>query len=326
MLFRSRDIEEEQRRESDAHTQIIPARNYLQMHYQVVSRPLDKEDNYVKRCVALPGDKLEIIDQKLYINGQASFVSENMQYNYRVKTKGGFNRRLAATKFDVTERIIPLNPDSTEYLVTLPFSNVQKLKDADDNIISISSTIQPKGEYDYRLFPHAPAYPWNNDNFGPLVMPKEGTTVKLDSLTLPLYERLITAYEENKLEKKGGKIFLNGKEAHSYTFRQNYYFMMGDNRHNSLDSRYWGFVPEDHIVGKPVFIWLSLKKGEPFLKAFRWERVFSFVHSDKISKSYLLYALLIGGGIWAWFQFRGKKNEGQNVPVKDILNKGKKGK
>jgi signal peptidase I len=299
-------------------------RDWLKLRHQLVVRPMDKEDNYVKRCVATPGDKLEIIDQKLYINGKPSYVSENMQYNYRVRTKTpGFNSALAQQQFDMTERVDSLDASGTEWIVTLPFKNVEKIKAADPDIDSIIPIVTPKGKYDYTIFPHSPKYPWNADNFGPLIMPKEGSTVQLSMDNLPLYERLISVYEENKLEKKDGKIFINGKEATSYTFKQDYYFMMGDNRHNSADSRFWGFVPEDHIVGKPVFIWMSIKKDVPGLKRFRWDRFFTLIYSDHLSKSIFLYVLIIGAGIWGWFRYKGKKNTA--APAKEILNKaGKK--
>jgi signal peptidase I len=325
-------VKEEYKRRGAPALQNMSAREAMIKQDQVhlLVRPVDKEDNYVKRCVAIPGDKLEIIDSKLFINGEPSYVSENMQYKYIVKTSplqspdgrpmSGLNRKMLAEKFDMTEQI-EAGPDSTLWRITLPFKNVEKLQAANPNIISITPDIAPKGEYRFDVFPHSPAYAWNIDNYGPLTVPKQGVTVALDTMNLPIYRRIINVYEGNKLEQKGASIFINGQEAHSYTFKQNYYFMMGDNRHNSADSRFWGFTPEDHIVGKPVFIWLSRKKDVPLMKSFRMERMFTFVQGDHISKSYLLYALLIGGGIWAFFNFRGKKQTGG---AKDILNKGDK--
>ena len=118
---------------------------------------------------------------------------------------------------------------------------------------------------------------WTRDNFGPLWIPAKGTEIELTTENLPLYERIITSYEGNGLEVKDGKIYINSEEAHSYTFQQDYYFMMGDNRHNSLDSRYWGFVPEDHVVGKPALIWLSIDGNKTFPQNIRWRRFFKFV-------------------------------------------------
>jgi signal peptidase I len=139
----------------------------------------------------------------------------------------------------------------------------------------------PKGQVEMQRYyfpPDLERYPWNVDYYGPVVVPKKGSTVNLTIDNLPIYERIINLYENNKLEKKDGKIYINGEETESYTFKMDYYWMMGDNRHNSADSRYWGFVPEDHIVGKAVFIWLSLDKDQPFYNKIRWTRLFSFVH------------------------------------------------
>jgi signal peptidase I len=154
------------------------------------------------------------------------------------------------------------------------------------------------------VFPHDPAhFPWNRDNFGPLLVPKEGQTVELSPNNISLYARAIRVYEGNQLEVKNGSIYINDKLVANYTFRQNYYFMMGDNRHNSLDSRYWGFVPEDHIVGKPVFVWMS--KGE--FSGFRPERMMTFVNKDGLSKSYLWFVVIGIAAYSGWSWYRNKK-------------------
>jgi signal peptidase I len=295
----------------------------------IVVRPIDKLDNYVKRCVALPGDKFEIKNKAIFINDQPGYVPPNLQFNYWFNNDSlhmfnyGDGGRLIATelalKLDISE---PRNPDPkfpNIIIVQLTDKNAAYLKETYGQSVIKEETDM---NYDDDIFPHSRHFMWSKDNFGPLVIPKEGVTVQLDSINLPIYERIISVYDENKLEKRDGKIIINGQETHSYTFKQNYYFMMGDNRHNSADSRYWGFVPDDHIVGKPVFIWMSLKKDVPFLKKFRWSRFFTFVQSDHISRSYLLYFLIIGGGIWAFFNYRGKKKN--TVTSKEILNKGTK--
>ena len=152
------------------------------------------------------------------------------------------------------------------------------------NVSSIKPFIQPKAEADpFNIFP-SPSYNqykagdhkfgWNVDNFGPVIIPKKGWTVKLDSLTLPIYRRSITVYEGNTLVKNGNDILINGKKADSYTFKMNYYWMMGDNRHDSADSRFWGFVPEDHIVGKALFVWMSWDSDASFFSKIRWSRLF----------------------------------------------------
>jgi signal peptidase I len=301
----------------------------------ITVRPVDKLDNYVKRCVVLPGDKFEIKNKNLFVNDQPAYVPPNVQYSYIVdNSKYLLFDSLTLSEevptplrlgkqLDITDRPQQVYSNNSNILeVQLTAKDVEILKQINDKAIweLCDSTFNPRR--DAGVFPRSIHYRWTKDNYGPLVAPKEGATIPIDTISFPIYERIIGVYEGNKVEKKNGVIFINGKEAHSYTFKQNYYFMLGDNRHNSLDSRYWGFVPEDHIVGKPVFIWMSIKKDLPFLQKFRWKRFFTFVQSDHISKSYFLYFLLIGGGLWAWFSFRGKKKE--STPVKEILNKGKK--
>jgi len=256
----------------------------------IIARPPDKRENYVKRCIAIPGDTLTIKKSIFYINGKQSYIAQTMQHHYIVKTKDdlGFAPK-TLDKFDITE---PIDNRSIPgaLIITLPNDKVELFKSL-PNVASVTPLIGDSGEYDKRIFPHSPNYKWNVDNFGPLVMPEKGATVKLDTTNIALYDRIITAYEGNKLLVKDGKIFINGKQNDHYTFKLGYYFMIGDNRHNSADSRYWGFVPEDHIVGKPVFIWMSWKNG--FMGTARWNRFFTFVHSDGLSRSYLMHFLVL---------------------------------
>jgi signal peptidase I len=188
--------------------------------------------------------------------------------------------------------------------------------------------IDSAGKYDPNIFPHDPKLKWNNDNFGPLFVPKEGSTITLTPENVALYSRSIINYENNTLETKNGKYFINGQEATTYTFRQDYYFMMGDNRHNSADSRAWGFVPGDHVVGTPVFVWMSIKEDNPnltggqnpsgFLKKLkrslfddpsRRARFFTVVREDGLSASFLMPFLIIVGAISGFVYFRNKRRE-----------------
>lgn len=247
----------------------------------IVVRPDDKKDHYVKRCVAVAGDTLTVKDGLVYINSQKQEVYPGVQLTYKVTTNGS--------------RINPLNLDKLGINISeLAYSNLlpgypamplteEMLKEVQKftNVVAIEPNIDvyPPDYPDSfnAIFPFSSDYNWTRDNLGPLWIPKKGETVKLNLQNLPLYERIITSYEDNKLEIRKGQICINGEEAHTYTFKQDYYFMMGDNRHNSLDSRYWGFVPEDHVVGKPVFIWLSLDRNKKFPKNIRWSRLFNIV-------------------------------------------------
>lgn len=251
----------------------------------IVVRPVDKRENYIKRCVGIPGDRLEIIDSELMINGEKAYVPENLQYNYIVTAEGrGFLTKELLEKEITTE----FNPatgevykmsEFGEFQMTLTEKSKAKLKTF-PNVRSVEKLITKKGYNSYRIneiFPNSSEYDWSVDNFGPIDIPAKGKTIELNIENLPLYNRIISVYEGNDLRVENDRIFINGVENNSYTFKMNYYFMMGDNRHNSQDSRYWGFVPEDHVVGKAVFIWLSLDPNKSFLNKIRWKRLFSVI-------------------------------------------------
>jgi len=252
------------------------ARNEVFRNFTVVWRPVDKTDNYVKRCVAVGGDTLQVIDGEVYINGRHQKHIEGKQFYYFVRTNGiPFNYKILQ-EMGIYDSDI--SPAGDGYFIVLTEENYKKIKSF-KNVVSIENIFRPKGEYDPRVFPHDPKYPWNQDNYGPLYVPKKGFTIKLNSENLSLYKRIIEHYEKNKLKVIDGVIYINDRPANEYTFKMNYYFMMGDNRHNSLDSRFWGFVPEDHIIGKPIFIFLSLNNNERFPKKIRWERMFMKIKS-----------------------------------------------
>ena len=257
-------------------------RDYTIRHYGPVKvRPADKKDHYVKRCVASPGDTLEIRDGQVYIDSQAQEVWPGVQNSYRVITDGQRINPVNLDKLGLNVRELWYQPDLPGYPAMPLTSEMLEALKAYPNVVSVEQNIDsyppdfPDSEK--TIFPFSEDYRWTRDNFGPLWIPEKGTEVSLTVENLPLYERIITAYEGNELQVRDGKIYINGEEAQSYTFAQDYYFMMGDNRHNSLDSRYWGFVPEDHIVGKPALIWLSIDGNKKFPNNIRWRRFFKFV-------------------------------------------------
>ncbi len=286
--------------------------DYVQRNYKVKARPVDKRENYIKRCVAIPGDKLQIKDGQLFINDKQAINPERIQFQYIIYTNGIGIDKKTRQKLNLNEEDI-INPanlirpnmqgvtpleqltealgssvdintikalsdsianNSVNYIYTLTAETSKKIR-ALANTLEVIKMVVPDSVYEDRIFPQNQNYRWNRDNYGPIVMPKAGVTVKIDTTTLPLYQRIIEVYEGNKLKVEGNTIYINDKPATSYTFKMGYYWMMGDNRHNSADSRYWGFVPEDHIVGKAVFVWLSLDKYKNWTEGkIRWSRMF----------------------------------------------------
>lgn len=235
-------------------------------------RPMDKKENYIKRCLGIAGDSLAVIDQQVFVNGVAAENPPKMQYRYYVQTDGTFDNRLAK-RHDITEG--SRTSEHGDFDMILTNAAVEDLKNQ-SWVKRVDNTLQAKGVGAHYIFPFRETLGWNVDNFGPIYIPKAGDMVKLDTVTYYIYERAIKVYENNPtLVMRNKKVYLNDKEITTYTFKQNYYFMMGDNRHNSADSRFWGFVPEDHIVGKALFTWMSLDPNETNLfKKIRWNRLF----------------------------------------------------
>ena len=236
-------------------------------------RPVDKRENYIKRCLGIGGDTLRIINAQVYINGQAAEDPQFGESNYAVKSDGSdFNPQMLE---DMDIEIQRATED--DYYFSMTAAQAATIKSW-GNVKSVNPIIRPMNDFEPQIFPHNEKFRWNEDNFGPVIIPKKGWTVKLDSISFPMYKRAISIYEGNTIQQNGNEILINGKKAESYTFKQNYYWMMGDNRHNSLDSRYWGFVPEDHIVGKALFVWMSWDSNGNFLDKIRWSRIFGGIH------------------------------------------------
>lgn len=241
-------------------------RNAVLAQYSIITRPIDKKDNYIKRCVAVPGDVLEIKDAVVHINGAEAPLYPHSKRLYQVIANGMLSDELLA---DYKAEVAGAGNNNYFLFIENKYvSDIQK----QPQVVRFIPIVKPAGDVGTIrewTFPHDTAnFKWNLDNFGPMTVPKKGTTVSISPKNIALYRRIIQVYEGNKLEEKEGQIFINDKVATSYTFKMNYYWMMGDNRHNSLDSRFWGFVPEDHIVGKAWFVWMSYDPS-----GIRWSRL-----------------------------------------------------
>jgi signal peptidase I len=276
-----------------------PDRNYY--------KPIDKKTNLVKRCVGVAGDTLEVRNGFVYINGKQNELPDraHLQFSYHVQPKTSqFNPQYLKNRYDITDGFGIMNQQNTYYFSAISDEAASKFKD-NPNVVSITKNIQEKGVRDSNIFPHDPAYNWNVDFFGPLYIPEEGKTIKINLENLPLYKRVITEYEHNTLQVKGNQILINGAVTDTYTFKQNYYWMMGDNRHNSIDARAWGFVPFDHVVGKPVFIWMSWDG----IKGPRWERFFTTVSGSGKATSFLIPFLVLLLGWIGFNKWRERKKK-----------------
>lgn len=231
---------------------------------EIVTRPIDKKDHYIKRCIGLPGDSLQIVDREVLINGELLANPSKVQFAYIVRSQGGplNTKRLLDFGVNIT--------DGRDPVYMLNEEQVEKIK----GMGNVTVELLPQSARP--LFPYDPNINgnWTVDNYGPIFIPKKGVTVPISAATIAPYKRVIKNYEGNDLDIRDGKVYINGQESTEYTFKMDYYWMMGDNRHNSEDSRVWGFVPEDHVVGKPLFIWFSTKFGD-MKNGIRWKRLFT---------------------------------------------------
>ncbi len=249
------------------------ARGMIWNEYTVIYRPVDRRDNYVKRCVGIPGDTITIRGGELFVNGKEAKEHETQQTSYYVRTNGTRINPKAFERMGVSKADQSLMLSGTVYRLPLTRKNAETIAGF-ANVTGLEADYRRPGEYSPPVFPHDPQYRWNEDHFGPLWIPEMGATVKLDMTNISIYSSIIGIYEGNHLEVADSVIYINGSPAGSYTFKMDYYWMMGDNRHDSADSRFWGFVPEDHIVGRPVLVWLSLDKEAQGLRKIRFNRFF----------------------------------------------------
>ncbi len=274
---------------------------------KVMYKPIDKRTNYVKRCIAIPGDSLKIVNGNVYINNQPQMISDRikLQHYYRVETDGRpLNISFLKSKYGVTDDYGRESKNVYRIILTKKVADIIK---GFNNVKSIERFVEPiVKRYSSRVFPYTKN--WNGDNYGPIYIPKKGVKIALNMEVLPFYKRVIIQYEGNTLEVKENQIYINGKLADTYTFKQNYYWMMGDNRHNSLDSRYWGYVPESHIVGKPVLVWMSWNTHtKNFLKKIRWDRLITLVHGNGKPTSYFIPLLIVLALLYGVNKYRKRK-------------------
>lgn len=257
-------------------------RTQVNYYGEIIYRPVDRRENYVKRCVGIPGDRIEIKNNQMYINGEKQEEIPGLQHNYYVQTDGTILSYKSLEKLEISKEDIyqapvdhanylGLDPSFPVYHLTLTAQALEELK----QMSGVTKVIIEPDVFGGSVFPIGNDKKWTRDNYGPIYIPKKGAKLVLNVYNLPIYERIIRVYEHNTLDVKDGKFFVNGIETTTYQFKMDYYWMMGDNRHKSADSRFWGFVPEDHVVGRPVLVWLSLNKDKSLFEGkIRFDRFF----------------------------------------------------
>ena len=276
----------------DYYTQVWEnGRDAVWANHEVIYRPVDRRDNYVKRCLGLPGETLKIVGGKVYINGRAIPEPKNVQYNYAVKINGKgpdydfLTEELGIANEDIGRNVTQDPLTGAQYISTeiyLPLTASMKAQLEKCNWVTSVNRVQYGPAEGLLTYPVGVDYGWTHNDYGPIWIPKKGASIDLNEKNLQLYGRCIKDYERANLEVKGGKAYIDGKPASKYTFKMDYYWMMGDNRDNSLDSRFWGFVPEDHIVGTPMFVIVSFDKDRGWTEGkIRWDRVFIDANPDK---------------------------------------------
>ncbi|MCF8391281.1 MAG: signal peptidase I [Bacteroidales bacterium] len=252
-------------------------REYLESHYDIIVHPVDMRDNYIKRCVGIPGDRVEINKANVYVNSVLLEEFSNQQFKYYLRTEKNKLSDSVLNLINKKNQEVSYNPTNSLHTLSLSNNDIKLIQTLPE-VKSIQRYVEPRVSFkNTEVFPHNSHYRWTADNFGEIYIPAKGATIELNQENLPIYKRLIQVYENNKIEIIDGEIYINNVLSRSYTFRMNYYFVLGDNRHNSADSRYWGFVPENHLVGKATWIWFSVDPEKPFYKALRIKRMFKSI-------------------------------------------------
>jgi signal peptidase I len=252
-------------------------REYIQEEFDLITHPVDKRENYIKRCIGIPGDELIIHEGEIYINEEKVPDEPGRKYKYYVTTTGEPLPDAFFDSLNILKTALTYNPVNSLYVLSL---NTEKLKALREypTVRSVKRYTEPMLSFqNQEVYPHSPDFRWTGDNFGPIRVPARGDSITLSHRTLPLYQRIIEVYEGNDLELKEDGFLLNGVPADHYRFSMDYYFVVGDNYHNSADSRYWGFVPEDHLLGKAVAVWFSVEPEKSVIDGLRKERIFSSI-------------------------------------------------
>ncbi|MGJ8667039.1 MAG: signal peptidase I [Patiriisocius sp.] len=283
-----------------------------------VQKPIDKKSNYVKRCVGVPGDSLEVREGYVYINGEKNVLPDRakLQFYYYTLIKRPLNQNdidYLRERYDITDISRPDSNNPNLYVMHMTDEAMEQFKSYKD-VAKIVPIKEESTQYNSGIFPHNSQYAWNNDFFGPIYIPEAGKTVKIDAQSIPFYKRIIETYEgtemgiNNKITQNGTQVMLNGQPLNEYTFKMDYYWMMGDNRNNSQDARSWGYVPFNHVVGKPVFVWMSLDgNAKGLFNKIRWERFFTTVGGSGKPVSYFVYFIVALIGYLAFNRFRKNK-------------------